>query len=291
MRPGSTIRSIDFHRTKYGRELLIDVGWVSELPGFIATRQPHRLGFYDILLVTAGRGWFEIDDRRVEVAPRTLLFTAPGQVRRLRTPGLEGLVLFFPPEFLQTFLADPLFLERLSFFGQEPYGRAFRLGPNDARALRERLLEMRREIRDPQLDSVHLLRARLYEVLVWLNRAYARAWGVTSGMQAGSTITRLRRLIDESTGTRRGVPHFAHALGVSPGHLRALTRKHLGVSVIRLIDERAIVEAKREILYSERTGAQVAARLGFADPSYFSRWFRRLTGETPREFRRRCAIG
>ena len=283
-------RLIQFHRSKYGRELLIDVGWVSELDGFIATAQPHRLAFYDVLLVTKGRGWFEIDDRRVAVAPRTLLFSAPGQVRRLRIHSLEGLVLFFPADFLQTYFVDRLFLQRLSFFGQEPYGRAFRLGVGEARMLRTRLLTMRDEIRDPQLDSVHLLRAQLYESLVWLNRAYARAWGVTSGMQSSSVITQLRQLIDDSVGTRRGVPWFAKRLALSPGHLRVLTRRHLGVSVVRLIDEHAVVAAKRELLYSEASCAQVASRMGFADPAYFSRWFRRLTGESPREFRRRARL-
>lgn len=283
-------RLIEFHRSKYGRELLIDVGWVSELDGFIATAQPHRLAFFDVLLVTNGRGWFEIDDRRVAVAPRTLLFSAPGQVRRLRIDALEGLALFFPADFLQTFFVDRLFLQRLSFFGQEPCGRAFRLGAREARGLRARLLTMRDEIRDPQLDSVHLLRAQLYESLVWLNRAYARAWGVTTGMQSSSVITQLRQLIDDSVGTRRGVSWFARELALSPGHLRALTRRHLGVSVVRLMDEHAVVATKRELLYSEASCAQVASRMGFADAAYFSRWFRRLTGESPREFRRRSRL-
>jgi len=83
------------------------------------------------------------------------------------------------------------------------------------------------------------------------------------------------------------VPGFARRLALSPGHLRALTKRHLGVSVVRLVDEHAVVATKRELLYSEASCAQVASRMGFADPAYFSRWFRRLTGESPREFRRR----
>ena len=51
---------VDFHRTKYGPEILIDIAWVHEMPTFILTT-PHWLAFYDILLVTRGRGWFSLD--------------------------------------------------------------------------------------------------------------------------------------------------------------------------------------------------------------------------------------
>ncbi len=46
---------IDFHRTKYGPEILIDVAWIHEMPTFLHDAT-HSLSFYDITLVTAGRG-------------------------------------------------------------------------------------------------------------------------------------------------------------------------------------------------------------------------------------------
>ena len=121
------IRSIEFNRQKYGPELLVDVGWVRDLDGFILDDQPHRLLFYDILLVSSGEGQLQIDESAEPVAPDTLLFTSPGQVRRLHAQELDGPVLFFVGEFVEDFFADPLFLFRLHFFHRHHAHRHLRL--------------------------------------------------------------------------------------------------------------------------------------------------------------------
>ena len=53
--------------------------------------------------------------------------------------------------------------------------------------------------------------------------------------------------------------------------------------------ERAVellLEAQRNLHYTEATAAQIGLDLGFQDPAYFSRFFKRLTGVTPRRYRR-----
>jgi AraC family transcriptional activator of pobA len=46
-----------------------------------------------------------------------------------------------------------------------------------------------------------------------------------------------------------------------------------------------LLEAKRSLIYTSMTVAQVADALGFADPAYFSRFFKRLSGLSPSDFR------
>ena len=58
------MRRIAFHRTKYGRELLLDAAYLREMPGFIRTNgTAHSLDFHDILLVTGGSGRFLFDGK------------------------------------------------------------------------------------------------------------------------------------------------------------------------------------------------------------------------------------
>ena len=73
-------RSIAFDRHKYGMPLLVDACSVASIPGFITEPMPHRLGFYEIALVTAGRGRLELDGAAAEVAPGTVLVTRPGEI-------------------------------------------------------------------------------------------------------------------------------------------------------------------------------------------------------------------
>ena len=93
------IRQIHFRPDKYGPELLVDTAPVSRLKGFVLTPESHTLSFYDILLITRGRGKFWLDDTCYPVKPGRVIFTSPGQVRRLEAQRLEGLVLFFTGAF------------------------------------------------------------------------------------------------------------------------------------------------------------------------------------------------
>ena len=75
------------------------------------------------------------------------------------------------------------------------------------------------------------------------------------------------------------------AIGVSATALRVACARVAGKAPAALLDHRALVEAKRALLYSNRSIAEVGYYLGFVDPAYFSRWFRGHVGRSPRRYR------
>lgn len=275
---------VDFHRTKYGREILIDIAWIHEMPTFII-EHPHRLSFYDILLVTKGRGWFWLDGHRYRVSPGQVFFTTPGQVRDWDVTDLDGLCLFFPAAFLEEFFSDPHFLHRLPYFHVGSASAAVRLSPTMTRKFRKALSRMRTEVRAWRDDSAHLLRARLYETLIRLGRAYAQRHRVAATRTPHRVVIDFQQLVADQEPRRHHVSAFARDLAVSPSHLRLLCRRHLGVSAKEVIQERLEVTARRQLLFTDESAGQVAMSLGFRDPSYFARFFRRRTGLSPARFR------
>ena len=82
------------------------------------------------------------------------------------------------------------------------------------------------------------------------------------------------------------VSRYAGALGISAPHLNALCKRYAGRSAKRLIHDRLLLAARRALAYTDHTVTAIARDLGFADPSYFSRFFRRAEGTTPSRFRR-----
>jgi len=74
-------------------------------------------------------------------------------------------------------------------------------------------------------------------------------------------------------------------LNVSRTHLNNGLRRYTGHSASELIHERMILEAKRRLLHSTLTIAEIAYELRFQDPSYFGRFFRKYTGVTPGAYR------
>lgn len=277
---------IDFHRTKYGPEILIDIAWIHEMPTFIHTT-PHWLSFYDVTVITAGRGWFWLDGHRYRVAAGQLLFTSPGQVRRWDVSALDGICLFFPVTFLAEFFSDAAFLERLPYF-HDPGRASAGISAAQRRSLERSWGAMRNELRTWRDDSAHLLRAGLYEQLVHLGRLYGRANDTNAARIPHRQVTAFRRLVDEHATTAHGLRAYTRSLGISAAHLTRLCRQHLGSTAKQVIEARLEVLARRELLYSDRSAAQVAASLGFKDPSYFARFFKRRVGVSPAKFR---AIG
>lgn len=90
---------------------------------------------------------------------------------------------------------------------------------------------------------------------------------------------------ETSVATRRTVSAFARSLGVSPAHLNRLCRQASGQSPQALIEAVRMQEAKRLLAYTRMTVAEVGYRLGYDDPSYFARAFRRGQGLSPRAYR------
>lgn len=93
-------------------------------------------------------------------------------------------------------------------------------------------------------------------------------------------------LIDGHLGVALTAQDAAHALNLSAKTLERICRLHSGVSAKKLIDEQVLIEAKRLLAYTTLPVAAVGRRLGRPDPAVFSRYFSRLTGFTPGEFRR-----
>lgn len=127
------------------------------------------------------------------------------------------------------------------------------------------------------------------EVLAILVRALRR---VTLGVSAGTApgrqamiVARLRERIEARFRLREAVAVHAAALGVSETALRLACTRIGGLSPGAMLDARAMLEARRLLLYTAMAVNQIAWAIGFDDPAYFSRFFTRHAGQAPRTFR------
>src|SRR5262249_18720688 len=147
------------------------------------------------------------------------------------------------------------------------------------------LAAMQREIGHYRRDSIDLLRAQLHETLIVLARHYAAAHHVASQRPTHRVVSRFLELVERDAVKRHRIADYAAELAVTPGHLSVLCTQFLGHRAKRVLDNVLVSRARRMLLYTDESAARVATSLGFEDPSYFSRFFRRETGQTPKEFR------
>ncbi len=124
-------------------------------------------------------------------------------------------------------------------------------------------------------------------ILLWVAR---RAGGQTDAPPRGpydALVGRFLDLLEDRFRTDHEVAAYAARLFKTPSHLNRACNQVLGKSASALIRERLMLEARRELAYSARPVADIAYSLGYADPAYFTRVFRKDLGQTPRAFRLR----
>lgn len=98
---------------------------------------------------------------------------------------------------------------------------------------------------------------------------------------------RYRALVEASYRSPWGIADYANKLCISPERLRVACVRTTGSSPLALLNARRLLEAKRSLLYTSMSIALIAESCGFPDPAYFSRFFARSTGHSPRAYRLR----
>ncbi|MFC1493575.1 helix-turn-helix domain-containing protein, partial [candidate division KSB1 bacterium] len=270
----SQIKKYTFYRTKYGRELLVDFGKIEELKNYNLSDQPHYLNFYDIMIIREGRGSFFLDDNEYPVIPLKIIFSSPGQVRRWKVSGqVKGYVLFFEAEFISRFFNDTQFVQKFNFFDNPLARTELDITVEEYQKLETFLDQIGSEITAFKDYSEDMLRAVLYQVLIFLNRLYSSEYNIETAQKHSIHTNRFIDLLEENFLTLKKVEDYAFKLNVTPNHLNYLSKKYFGCSAKGLINNRIILEAKRLLLYTELTVKEIGYRLSFEDPSYFVRYF------------------
>ncbi|HET8726807.1 MAG TPA: helix-turn-helix domain-containing protein, partial [Alphaproteobacteria bacterium] len=130
------------------------------------------------------------------------------------------------------------------------------------------------------------IQARLALLLIALHRhGIAAIAPPVRRDRASDIVDRFRRLVDEEFRSRRPIAVYAERLGVTHTHLSRLCRQVLNDTALGVLNRRIVLEATRLLTFTALDVKEVAAALGFDDPAYFARFFRRETGRTPSEFR------
>ncbi len=244
-------------------------------PGPWAGR-PHRHDFVELVLVTGGAGFHHIDTESIAIAAPQLFLIAPGQLHHWEeTAPVTGTIVLFGEDFLTG--------EGGPEAGLPGWTNA-RLRPTDAqrRRLERVFAELRAELALPDALQARAIRTLLSLLLLQLRRL---APDPTAGPSRGLSAS-FERLVRERASATLTVAECAKALGITPGHLAETVGQHAGRSAGELSGAEVVREAPLLLARAALGCSQIAARLGFDDASYFSRFFRRECGLTPTAFRR-----
>jgi AraC family transcriptional regulator, transcriptional activator of pobA len=260
----------------------VDAHHVSRPPRY-AAQKPHRLDYFQALLLTEGEAEVAIDGNRFASQPGRIVLTAPGQVLALRlSPGARRHVLCFTSQAMESHIGEALAGKAIYTAGRSPL--FIDLPPTECRRVEHCLEAMADELDGWDRHSQGIVDALLREALGRLDRA-ASGGGPATDHRTTPWASRFLRCLELHFRSTRRVDDYARWMAVSAGHLHTRVRDAFGCSPKSLIDQRVVREAQRLLRLTDLTVRQVASELGFDDSAYFCRFFRRLTGTTPATFR------
>jgi AraC family transcriptional activator of pobA len=125
-------------------------------------------------------------------------------------------------------------------------------------------------------------------ILLMLARVQAeRRIAEKSGRNDFELFSRFRVEVERHYKDQWRVGQYAAQLRIAPVRLNRLCLKIAGKSAFEITQERLMLEACRKLTYVPAGVAGIAYELGFQDPAYFSRLFKKLVGMTPKEYRQR----
>jgi AraC family transcriptional regulator, transcriptional activator of pobA len=275
---GSKIRSVDFHFAPL-EELK------STLP------YPHRHDFYHIAWVTRGSGHHIIDSIQYEVKPNTLFFMAPGQIHDfVLSEDATGFTINFSAEFFAFRMHSRQSLTDIPIFDFDNLNSALYVDEMQAESLRIVLDLIIEEYNKEAAGFEDVIWSYLRIFLIKVSRIAVPESGNDLSTRSQLLARRFKSALEKNFITINEANDYARLLKVTERALNEATRQALGSTAAQLIRERVMLEAKRLLLHSDISIAEIAERLGFDDPAYFSRCFKKHTSRSPIAFRRSVAI-
>jgi AraC family transcriptional regulator, transcriptional activator of pobA len=167
--------------------------------------------------------------------------------------------------------------------------RAFDLGSEESLGQRIAQLLQALELEFKQPDSLFMPMCSWLACCALSVLAHGAAGHRLAERQEGTALEALRRfraLIEMRYLEHWPTQRFAQHLGLSETGLNRVCRRLTGITAFELIQQRIALEARRKLVYSANSVSSIAAELGFKDPAYFCRFFRRRSGASPHSFRR-----
>jgi len=245
---------------------------------------PHRHDYYHIMFIKNGRGQHTIDFKTYDIQPNSIFFVSPGQVHSLTIDSdAEGYVISFNSSF---YLLKDNFEKLIDF----PFFHSINNAPyvylnSDQGKIQTLWEDIYEEFNPKEKHGNKVLRALLELLLIRISSTYSKPIIEDKPTYLTYQIRKLETLVDLHFKTHRVLNDYAELMHISSTHLNSICKKALNKTVKNLIHERQLIEAKRLLLFTNNSIAEIAYELGFTDKSYFMRFFKKQTSVTADTYR------
>ena len=257
-------------------------------------RHGRRLyNLYAVLLKDTDCGTMSYGRSLYDYEKGTVLFAAPGQVMGADDDGElhqpAGWALVFHPELLRgTPLAS--MMKDYTYFSYNA-NEALHLSEHERRTITECMEKIQAELQYPiDKHSKSLIVDNVKLLLDYCIRFYDRQF-ITRENANKDILTRFENLVEDylvtNASAEKGmlsVQYCADKLCLSASYLGDLLKKETGISALKHIQQKMLDVAKERVFDTSKSISEIAYELVFQYPQHFSRWFKKMSVCTPKEY-------
>ncbi|PTX64000.1 AraC family transcriptional regulator [Kordia periserrulae] len=247
--------------------------------------QPEQVDAYTIYWIKEGKGTYFIDFEEYTFDGTIIFFLSPGQVFTVSSEAIkEAYKLSFQRDFYCIQTHD----QEISCNGvlfNNLYDSPYVIPKSkDVQRLQFLLADLREEFNHENSGQYDMLQSYLKQFIIHSVRLKKDDFVVKS-----ATETQLYKdfsvLVEQNFRKMHSVSAYAARLGISPKSISKHFQKLGTITPSDFIKNRIILEAKRQLLYSEQSVKEIAFDLGFNDPAYFTRFFTKAMQKSPLSFK------
>ncbi len=270
--------------------LIYDYEQVSH-EGF-AQLSAYRQHYFEITFEITEGCHLKVDQFDLPAAENRLTFLSPHRLLTLQTASStpadrphQGYGILFGPEFIQTDSQHPGFLRDFPFF--HPLNLpAVSLQKNEVGYFKDIIYKIQYEYEHDSTFSQDIIRNYLNILFFKAKEQYQKAPNLSNPVSREQAIYQeFERLVQKHFLEFNTVKAYADKLYVSSKHLSETVKKVSGQNALQIIHSAQLNYAKALLLQTSKNVSEIAYELNFENPDYFSIFFKRLTGQSPLQFR------
>ena len=247
--------------------------------------KPHRHNFYYLLFIQEGTGSHMIDFKSYPITKHTFFFLKPGQVHHVDfTSPAKGYLIQFNSEFYHsTHVQNNKLIRKLGRKNQYNFNK------ESFQTIEMILGAIFREYNEKAFNYSDLIRSYLDILFTEIIRySYTNESGTESEkLYHQERFEEFMEKVESHFDTLKKVSDYAEMMNLTTYQLNAITKVIVDKTCSQLINEQIILNAKRNLLATSNQINEIAFALGYDDPSYFIRFFKKHTNYSPEAFRQK----
>jgi len=252
-----------------------------------AVQYPHRHDFFEVLFIHKGSGMHIIDDNEYEIKPPCMFFMSPGQAHKLELSNdIDGFIFLFTADFYLLRQANQnRLLEFPFFFTIQKNNPPLQLKSEEDVCFFETLFKKGVNFLAKHSNVDDFLRSLLDVMLVYAFTLYPPEHLNIQRTKGHILVKRFYQLAEDNYQKNLPVNEYASMLAITAGHLTQVIKEVTGKTSNEILQAKQILEIKRLLIHTQLGVTEIARELNFPDQSYFTKFFKRATGFTPKDFR------